>query len=76
MKKIRFRRQSRLKKYFKKFLDAMGWGFVYRSPEKKECDDEQLWEIYKKKSKRELAKIAKCSHTNAKVTIIRKILNS
>ena len=57
-------------------MKGIGSLFVYRSPEKRIITDPQLEEIYRSKSKRELAKIAGCSHTNSKSWMIRRILNS
>ena len=71
-----FRRKNRLMKFIGKIFDAMGKGFVYRSPKRKEIRDPQLEEIYRGMTARELAKRAKCSHTNSKSYLIRRILNS
>ena len=75
------RRGSFKKKFFlfkraRKLMKGIGSLFVYRSPEKRIITDPQLEEIYRGKSKRELAKMAGCSHTNSKSWMIRRILNS
>ena len=57
-------------------MKGIGSLFVYRSPEKRIISDPQLEEIYRGKSKKELAKMAGCSHTNSKSWMIRRILNS
>lgn len=76
MKKALFKRKNPLLKLIKRILDAIGNGFIYRSPKKKEIRDPQLEEIYRGMSARQLAKRAKCSHTNSKSYLIKKLLNS
>ena len=76
MSRVLFKKKNRLVKFIKYLLDGIGWLFVYRSPKKKEIMDEQLWEIYRAKSSRELGKLAGCSYKNNKSFMIRKILNS
>jgi len=74
--KGKFKRKSRIKKFFKGIFNFFGKGFVYRSPKKKEIRDPQLEEIYRGMTARQLAKRAKCSHTNSKSYLIKKLLNS
>jgi len=74
--KGQFKRKSRVIKVLKKVLNFFGNGFVYRSPKKKEIRDPQLEELYRGMSARELAKRAKCSHTNSKSYLIKRLLNS
>lgn len=74
--KGKFKKKNRMKKFLKGILDFFGKGFVYRSPEKKEIRDPQLEQLYRGMTARELAKRAKCSHTNSKSYLIRKLLNS
>jgi len=74
--KGQFKRKSRVIKFSKGIFDFFGRGFIYRSPKKKEIRDPQLEEIYRGMTARELAKRAKCSHTNSKTYLIRKLLNS
>ena len=69
-----FRRKNRLFKFIRGILDGLGKGFVYRSPKRKEIRDPQLEEIYRGMTARELAKTAKCSHTNSKSYFIRRLL--
>tara|TARA_Y100001936_G_C15435281_1_gene341437 strand:+ start:100 stop:327 length:228 start_codon:yes stop_codon:yes gene_type:complete len=71
-----FKRKSRVIKVLKKVLNFFGNGFVYRSPKKKEIRDPQLEELYRGMTARELAKRAKCSHTNSKSYLIKRLLNS
>ena len=74
--KGQFKRKSRVIKFLKGIFDFFGRGFIYRSPKKKEIRDPQLEEIYRGMTARELARRAKCSHTNSKTYLIRKLLNS
>ncbi len=74
--KGQFKRKSRVIKVLKVILNFFGNGFVYRSPKKKEIRDPQLEEIYRGMTARQLAKRAKCSHTNSKSYLIKKLLNS
>tara|TARA_Y100001937_G_scaffold75812_1_gene103001 strand:+ start:1001 stop:1228 length:228 start_codon:yes stop_codon:yes gene_type:complete len=74
--KGQFKRKSRVIKVLKKVLNFFGNGFVYRSPKKKEIRDPQLEELYRGMTARELAKRAKCSHTNSKSYLIKRLLNS
>ena len=76
MNKKTFKKKNRLFKFIRGILDVLGKGFVYRSPKRKEIRDPQLEEIYRGMTARELAKRAKCSHTNSKSYLIRRILNS
>ena len=76
MRKGSFKKKFFLFKWVRKLTKGIGSLFVYRSPEKRIITDPQLEEIYRGKSKRELAKIAGCSHTNSKSWMIRRILNS
>ncbi len=74
--KGQFKRKSRVIKVLKKVLNFFGNGFVYRSPKRKEIRDPQLEELYRGMTARELAKRAKCSHTNSKSYLIKRLLNS
>ena len=74
--KGQFKRKSKVIKVLKKVLNFFGKGFVYRSPKKKEIRDPQLEELYRGMTARELAKRAKCSHTNSKSYLIKRLLNS
>ena len=74
--KGQFKRKSKVIKVLKKVLNFFGNGFVYRSPKKKEIRDPQLEELYRGMTARELAKRAKCSHTNSKSYLIKRLLNS
>ena len=74
--KTKFKKKNKVKKFLKGIFDLFGKGFVYRSPKKKEIRDPQLEEIYRGMTARELAKRAKCSHTNSKSYLIKKLLNS
>tara|TARA_Y100001970_G_scaffold158704_1_gene194087 strand:+ start:95 stop:322 length:228 start_codon:yes stop_codon:yes gene_type:complete len=74
--KGQFKRKSRVIKVLKVILNFFGNGFVYRSPKKKEIRDPQLEELYRGMTARELAKRAKCSHTNSKSYLIKRLLNS
>ena len=76
MNKKTFKKKNRLFKFIRGILDVLGKGFVYRSPKRKEIRDPQLEEIYRGMTARELAKRAKCSHTNSKSYLIKKLLNS
>ena len=74
--KGQFKRKSKVIKVLKKVLNFFGNGFVYRSPKRKEIRDPQLEELYRGMTARELAKRAKCSHTNSKSYLIKRLLNS
>tara|TARA_Y100001938_G_scaffold79755_1_gene110169 strand:+ start:232 stop:459 length:228 start_codon:yes stop_codon:yes gene_type:complete len=74
--KGQFKRKSRVIKVLKVILNFFGSGFVYRSPKKKEIRDPQLEALYRGMTARELAKRAKCSHTNSKSYLIKRLLNS
>ena len=76
MRRKIFKKKNRLLKFIRGILDALGKGFVYRSPKRKEIRDPQLEEIYRGMTARELAKRAKCSHTNSKSYLIKRLLNS
>ena len=76
MRRNTFKKKNRLFKFIGKIFDAMGKGFVYRSPKRKEIRDPQLEEIYRGMTARELAKRAKCSHTNSKSYLIKRLPNS
>jgi len=76
MRRGGFRKKFFLYKWIQKGMKGIGSLFVYRSPEKRIITDPQLEEIYRGKSKKELAKMAGCSHTNSKSWMIRRILNS
>ena len=76
MRRTIFKKKNLLLKFIGKIFDAMGKGFVYRSPKRKEIRDPQLEEIYRGMTARELAKRAKCSHTNSKSYLIKRLLNS
>ena len=76
MKRTIFKKKNRLFKFIRGILDVLGKGFVYRSPKRKEIRDPQLEEIYRGMTARELAKRAKCSHTNSKSYLIKRLLNS
>jgi len=73
MRKGSFKKKFFLFKWVRKLMTGIGSLFVYKSPEKRIITDPQLEEIY---SKKELAKMAGCSHTNSKSWMIRRILNS
>mgnify|MGYP001195294378 CR=1 FL=1 len=74
--KGQFKKKNRMIKFLKGIFDFLGKGFVYRSPLKKEITDPQLEELYRGMTARELAKRAKCSHTNSKKYLIKRLLNS
>tara|TARA_R100000664_G_C2698070_1_gene99520 strand:- start:293 stop:520 length:228 start_codon:yes stop_codon:yes gene_type:complete len=74
--KGQFKKKNRMIKFLKGIFDFFGKGFVYRSPKKREIRDPLLEEIYRGMTARQLAKRAKCSHTNSKSYLIRKLLNS
>jgi Mor family transcriptional regulator len=76
MRRKIFKKKNRLFKFIRGILDVLGKGFVYRSPKRKEIRDPQLEEIYRGMTARELAKRAKCSHTNSKSYLIKRLLNS
>jgi len=76
MRRKIFKKKNRLFKFIRGLLDVLGKGFIYRSPKRKEIRDPQLEEIYRGMTARELAKRAKCSHTNSKSYLIKRILNS
>ena len=76
MRRKIFKKKNRLLKFIRGILDVLGKGFVYRSPKRKEIRDPQLEEIYRGMTARELAKRAKCSHTNSKSYLIKRLLNS
>lgn len=76
MRRKIFKKKNRLFKFIGGILDVLGKGFVYRSPKRKEIRDPQLEEIYRGMTARELAKRAKCSHTNSKSYLIKRLLNS
>ena len=76
MRRKIFKKKNRLFKFIGGILDVLGKGFVYRSPKRKEIRDPQLEEIYRGMTARELAKMAKCSHTNSKSYLIKRLLNS
>ena len=76
MRRKIFKKKNRLFKFIRGILDGLGKGFVYRSPKRKEIRDPQLEEIYRGMTARELAKRAKCSHTNSKSYLIKRLLNS
>jgi len=76
MNKKTFKKKNRLFKFIEGILDGVGKAFVYRSPNKREIIDPQLEEIYRRMTAKQLAKRAKCSHTNSKSYLIRKLLNS
>ena len=74
--KGQFKKKNRMIKFLKGIFDFFGKGFVYRSPKKREIRDPLLEEIYRGMTARQLAKRAKCSHTNSKSYLIKKLLNS
>ena len=76
MRRKIFKKKNRLFKFIRGLLDVLGKGFIYRSPKRKEIRDPQLEEIYRGMTARELAKRAKCSHTNSKSYLIKRLLNS
>lgn len=76
MRRGSFKKKFFLFKWARKLMKGIGSLFVYKSPEKRIITDPQLEEIYRSKSKKELAKMAGCSHTNSKSWMIRRILNS